>query len=102
MMSDYFVRIVKMEFKTDKIETFLFNFNNVKQKIRNVKGCMLLELYRDKYNTNIFFTYSYWESEQSLNLYRDSYLFKEVWSNVKPLFKTKPLAWSMDKLIVLD
>lgn len=96
------VRIVKMSFQTDKIELFLTNFNDNKDKIRNSKGCELLELYRDKTNTNIFFTYSYWQTEDDLEHYRNSDLFKSVWDKTKALFNDKPEAWSLDKHTVLD
>jgi len=93
-----FVRIVKLSFQPDKIETFLKNFENDKQHIRNFKGCRLLELYRDKTNTNVFFTYSYWETEEDLENYRNSDLFKGIWTNTKIYFNDKPLAWSVDKI----
>ena len=92
----YFVRIVKMEFQEDKITEFLANFKQVKDKIRASIGCVKLELYRDKNKTNIFFTYSYWQTEQDLENYRNSDLFKSVWAKTKPLFNAKPLAWSVD------
>jgi heme-degrading monooxygenase HmoA len=90
-----------MEFQEEKIEEFLVNFENVKEKIRNTKGCRLLELYGDKTNTAIFFTYSYWETEQDLENYRKSELFKTVWAKTKPLFNAKPEAWSVDKIYEL-
>lgn len=93
-----FVRIVKMSFQPEKIDEFLANFNDKKEFIRKTKGCNLLELYRDKTNPNIFFTYSYWETEQDLENYRNSDLFKGVWAKTKTLFNDKPLAWSVDKL----
>ena len=93
-----FVRIVKMNFKESNIALFLENFNINKQKIRNSKGCNLLELYRDKNDTNTFFTYSYWESEADLEAYRNSELFKVVWGKAKVLFNNKPEAWSVDKI----
>jgi heme-degrading monooxygenase HmoA len=93
-----FVRIVKLTFKTTNIETFLTNFNENKNNIRNIERCRLLELYRDKNNTNIFFSYSYWDSEKHLNNYRNSELFKTVWAKTKVLFSDKPEAWSVDKL----
>jgi len=92
-----FVRIVKMTFKPEKIDLFLEIFNINKEKIRNSRGCNLLELYRDKTNTNIFFTYSYWETEDDLENYRNSDLFKIVWSKTKELFNGKPKAWSVEK-----
>lgn len=96
------VRIVKLSFEPSKIEEFLANFETNKEKIRSFDGCNFLELYRDQNNTNIFFTYSYWNSEADLNKYRHSELFKEVWANTKPLFNAKPEAWSVDKLASLD
>lgn len=93
-----FVRIVKLSFKPEKIKTFLKNFENQKELIRNFKGCRLLELYRDKTNPEIFFTYSYWETEQDLENYRNSELFKGIWANTKIYFNDKPEVWSVDKL----
>lgn len=97
-----FIRIVKMSFEASKIESFLENFNNNKEKIRNFNGCNLLELYRDKNNSTIFFTYSYWESEKHLEQYRNSELFKEVWAKTKTMFNAKPEAWSVDKIESLN
>lgn len=96
------VRIVKMSFDSEKIEEFLSNFETNKTKIRNFEGCHLLELYRDKNNTDVFFTYSYWNSENDLNTYRHSDLFKGIWKNTKPLFNKKPEAWSVDKVASLE
>ncbi|MDO9276229.1 MAG: antibiotic biosynthesis monooxygenase family protein [Lutibacter sp.] len=93
-----FVRIVKMNFKESNIALFLENFNENKEKIRNFKGCNLLELYRDKSNSNTFFTYSYWESEADLEAYKNSELFKVVWATTKAWFNNKPEAWSVDKV----
>ncbi len=97
-----FVRIVKMGFQPENIDTFLNDFELVKSKVRGFKGCLFLELYRDKNNTNQFFTYSYWENEAALEAYRNSELFKGVWENTKQYFNQKPEAWSVDKLISLD
>lgn len=91
------IRIVKMSFSEDKVDLFLENFHNSKSKIRAFKGCELLELLRDKSNPNIFFTYSYWNSETDLEQYRQSDLFKSVWSKTKVLFNDKPQAWSVEK-----
>ncbi len=99
--NDYFVRIVKMEFQPEKITEFITNFKSVKEKIRHTKGCLLLEMYRDKTNPNIFFTYSYWRNETDLENYRKSDLFQSVWAKTKPLFNAKPLAWSVDKIFEL-
>jgi len=92
------VRIVKMSFHLSKIDLFLVNFHKNKQSIKNFEGCKLLELNQDINNPEIFFTYSYWESEEHLNNYRNSDLFKEVWYNTKIYFNEKPEAWSVNKI----
>jgi heme-degrading monooxygenase HmoA len=96
-----FVRIVKMSFHEENIPKFLENFELMKEKIRNAEGNRLLELYQDKQNPEIFFTYSYWETEADLENYRNSELFYDVWQFTKKLFNDKPEAWSVDKLVSL-
>ena len=96
-----FVRIVKLSFHEENIPQFLENFDSIKEKIRSFEGNRFLELYQDKNNPCIFFTYSYWETEQDLENYRRSALFDEVWTFTKKLFNDKPEAWSVDKLVSL-
>ena len=93
------IRIVKMTFKEERIDTFLENFNANKEKIRAVEGCEHLELLNDVDNENIFFTYSYWQSVDHLNQYRESNLFKNIWKNTKIHFSDKPQAWSVKRKI---
>ena len=96
------VRIVKMSFNPQDVPAFLENFELMKEKIRNSPGNRLLELYRDRNNPEIFFTYSYWDSEDDLENYRKSELFYDVWAFTKKLFNAKPEAWSVDKLVSLE
>lgn len=96
-----FVRIVKLSFHKENIPAFLENFELMKEKIRNAPGNRFLELYQDKNNKCIFFTYSYWETEQDLENYRNSELFDGIWNFTKKLFNDKPEAWSVDKLASL-
>ncbi len=95
------IRIVKMRFETDRIEEFLHNFDRIKERIRNYPGCRLLELYRDREDPRVFFTYSYWNSEQDLQSYRDSDLFRDVWKETRTMFSDRPEAWSVDKIVSL-
>jgi heme-degrading monooxygenase HmoA len=95
------VRIVKLSFQEEHIPAFLDNFELMKEQIRNAPGNRFLELYQDKSNKSIFFTYSYWETETDLNNYRNSALFDEVWTFTKKLFNAKPEAWSVEKLVSL-
>lgn len=96
------VRIVKLSISHENAEDFLANFEANKTKIRAFEGCNFLELYRDQNNTDLFFTYSYWDSEQDLNNYRHSELFKGIWAKTKLMFNGKPEAWSVDKLDSLN
>jgi len=92
------VRIVKMEFQQEKVNTFLELFASTRDKIANFDGCTELELLNSVEKNNIYFTYSIWKSEQHLENYRQSELFKETWSKTKILFKNKPEAWSLLKM----
>ncbi len=87
-----------MGFAPDQIDAFLENFEQHRDKIRNFEGCSHLSLLRDIHKTHQFFTYSYWESEVHLNNYRNSSLFKDVWSNTKNKFNQKPEAWSVEQV----
>lgn len=88
-----------MSFHEENIPKFLEYFDVMKEKIRGAEGNLFLELYQDKNNPCIFFTYSFWETEQDLENYRQSALFDDVWTFTKKLFNDKPEAWSVDKIV---
>ena len=89
------IRIVKMTFEPSKVHDFIEVFDASKERIRNFEGCSHLRLLNDINSSNIFFTYSYWESEAHLNAYRHSELFQATWARTKVLFAAKPEAWSV-------
>lgn len=91
-----------MSFHEENIPKFMENFNLIKEKIRNSPGNRYLELYQDKNNPCVFFTYSFWETEEDLENYRKSALFDDVWTFTKKLFNDKPEAWSVDKVVSLQ
>jgi len=95
------VRIVKMTFKEECIETFKTFFEGRKDSIRAFEGCTHLELWQDRSHINIFFTYSYWINEEALNNYRNSHFFNETWQQTKQMFAAKPEAWSVNQLVIL-
>ena len=92
------VRIVRMTFDPVKVPVFLEVFNASRERIRGFEGCRHLELLNDVGHRNVFCTYSLWESEEHLNRYRFSQLFKDTWAQTKPLFIEKPVAFSMEKV----
>lgn len=96
------IRIVRMTFDPAKTDEFLQVFNHNKGSIRNFKGCTHLELHRDADNPDIFATYSYWEKADDLENYRQSELFKNVWSQTKTLFKDKAEAYTHERLMIVE
>lgn len=86
------IRIVKMTFREEEVDTFRKIFDERKEKIASFPGCSSLQLLNDK---NIFFTYSTWDGPESLERYRTSELFQSTWALVKPLFSAKTEAWSV-------
>jgi quinol monooxygenase YgiN len=96
------IRIVKLSLKAENIEDFKQIFHESRELINAFDGCESLELMEDLQNNCIFFTISSWKNEECLELYRDSYLFKNTWFKVKPLFSEKAQAWSLSKNFKTD
>lgn len=91
------VRIVKMVFRPDRVNSFLTVFEANKERIATFDGCKHLELWKETGNDNVYFTYSHWDSEAALNKYRFSELFKSVWGQTKIHFLEKAQAWSVEQ-----
>jgi len=88
-------RIVKLTFSEDKIDTFMAFFDTIDTQVSRFNGCNGMRLLRDIHHPEVVFTYSYWNSEEALNKYRDSDLFGTVWPTIKPWFGAKPEAWTV-------
>ncbi len=91
-----------MTFKEEAVAQFLEIFDNSKEKIRSFPGCQHLQLLEDAHAKNVFSTYSIWEKEEDLNIYRNSALFGKVWPETKQLFAAPPVAHSYLQKIKLD
>jgi heme-degrading monooxygenase HmoA len=96
------IRIVQMNFREEAIAAFLALFEERKKLIRNFEGCKHLELWQDAHQPNIFFTYSIWDSEEHLNHYRFSELFRDTWERTRALFEDKPSAWSVTQKMIVE
>ncbi len=88
-------RVVKLSFRPEEVSAFEELFKSTRDRIASFEGCLKLELHREKNAANIYFTVSYWESEEALNKYRESELFASTWAKTKVLFNAKPEAWSL-------
>lgn len=88
------IRIVRMTFDPEAVDTFLERFDETAPQIRAFPGCHHLELWRDADTPAVFTTHSHWESEEALEQYRHSDLFRSTWDEVKPLFDAQAKAQS--------
>lgn len=89
-------RIVKLEFEEDRIDDFLTFFEGIKHVVNNFNGCLGMKLYQDIHHSNIVMTYSHWKSTDDLEKYRCSEEFGQIWPKIKPWFKDKPQAWTVE------
>lgn len=92
------IRIVKLTLSSEKINSFIELFKQVEHEIKRFDGCENVILLQDINQKNILFTYSYWQSEEYLNAYRNSELFISTWKKTKQLFSEKAEAWSVSQL----
>jgi heme-degrading monooxygenase HmoA len=87
-------RIVRLSFEPELVSDFLIVFENSKNQIANFPGCQGLTLLQDANQSNVYYTYSLWQSESDLENYRHSELFEITWAATKKLFNAKPMAFS--------
>lgn len=92
------IRVVKMVFRQEEVDAFKSLFEERKSLIRGFEGCTHLELWQDKGQPQVFFTYSWWDSEAHLNHYRSSRFFDDTWALTKQKFAAKPEAWTVNCL----
>jgi len=93
-------RIVKMTFRPEACDEFIRIFEQYNQKIRAADGCNHLELLRQTHHGNVFFTYSKWDDEKYLEIYKKSTTFAIVWQLTKALFDQPAEAWTNNVLHV--
>jgi len=91
-----------MTFRKEEVTAFLSLFDEVKGKIRSFEGCHHLELWQDYNDENVFLTYSMWDTQEHLDHYRFSELFKDTWSRTKVLFAEKPKAFSSRQYMMVE
>lgn len=89
------VRLVKMTLRPGEVKNFQALFGEWRHEILDSPGCLRLELLHDKHDPRIFFTHSYWATEEDLEQYRRSEVFARVWPVTKALFAERAEAWSL-------
>lgn len=93
------VRLVKMVFREEEVDRFKSFIAERAPRIRAFDGCEFLQIVQDQRDPGVIFTYSHWIDEPSLERYRHSELFQQVWTFTKSLFAAKAEAWSTDRFI---
>ncbi len=83
-----------MNFRLESIPDFIAIFELTAPQIRAFEGCHGVELLQDIHRSNIISTLSLWESEDTLNHYRNSEMFHLTWKQTKSLFSEKAEATS--------
>ena len=91
-----------MHFTEAGVEEFLHIFNKHKEAIRSFPGCSHLQLLKDADDSTIYTTLSHWNKAESLENYRKSELFSQVWGRVKTLFTERSQAFSLEKFIEVE
>ena len=90
------IRIVVMSFQQGLGIRFRELFDGWKNDIAAFPGCEKLQLVQDINDPDVFMTISSWRHQEDLEAYRSSDLFAKVWPTVKPMFREKARAWSVE------
>ncbi len=90
------IRIVVMSFKEGQGTEFRKLFDGWKDSIASFPGCEHLRLVQDIHDPDVYMTISTWRGPEDLDAYRHSDLFAKVWPTVKPMFREKACAWSVE------
>lgn len=94
MIDTNLIRVVRLTFDESTIDAFEELYSKHAEAIASQPGCVGVELVTDTSDPYVRATISRWDSEDSLNNYRGSELFGEVWPATKALFAGKPEVWS--------
>lgn len=89
------VRLVKLTILPAEVERFRAMFPTVRQRVLGAPGCIGLELLSAMDDHGVYFTQSEWTSVGSLEDYRNSALFADVWPLLKPMFAERAQAWTL-------
>lgn len=92
------VRLVELTIQEENLPRAKEYLAEVAPKVRGFRGCSFLQILSDIHHPAHITTFSYWSSEEDLNAYRHSDVFKSFWGKIKPLFAASPRAWSSDTL----
>lgn len=87
-------RIVKLTIRAEEVDAFAAIFRQSRETILSMPGCHHVECLQSVDDPRVFFTYSHWYDVDSLNAYRHTDVFADIWKRTKALFDQKAEAWS--------
>ena len=96
------VRIVKMIFREDAIETFQQLFESRKELIRNFEGCNHLELWQDKTIRLYFLLTAFGKMKRHLTCIATLIFLMIPGYKPNNYLPAKPEAWSVNQKVVLQ
>ena len=91
-------RIVKMVIKPEEVSSFVKHREKFTNKIRSFKGCVSHDFLKDKNVNNTFFSYSTWDSEQSIDTFRHSELFQSLKEINNRYYLKAEQAWTVENI----
>ncbi len=96
------VRVVLLKFHSDQVKDALDKLNSIAPKVRAQRGCKFLEISQGFHDKSEIITYSYWESQNDLNVYRQSDFFRAFWKDIRVNFQEPARAWSVESCVRLN
>lgn len=76
---------------------FKQTLKDYQKALKEQKGCMHLDMFSDKKEKDIFYSYTIWDNDTNLKKYRKSALYKELSGKILPLCDKEPKAWTVDE-----
>jgi len=87
-----------MTIRSEERERFIQLFEIHREAISSMPGCQSLQIFHDLDSTCVFFTVSNWQTDDHLQQYRNSMVFKSLWPEVKSLFQSSAEAWTVNEI----
>jgi quinol monooxygenase YgiN len=92
------IRLVRMRFRPDAVDTFLALYERASPTIQRQPGCRSVQLVRQIDDPAAFATWSVWDDAAALDAYRTSDFFRSFWPEVKALFRGAAEAVSFETI----
>ena len=93
------IRIVSLKCKPEDVDAFRLFLHDSAPRVRNVPGCLSLQIVNDVADSTSFFTISTWRDVDALEAYRTSPLFEQVWPRIKAFLREPARASTCEEIV---